>query len=167
MSSEAILNALVIGQLLGGIIFAVVFGGRCERIGAAICFGSAVLSLASQVFGLALANEAYPVLTFLVIDLGTSVAFGVLAWKHPDKLWPGVAGVAQFLVFTFSASRLVNFPLDDVLLAHAINLSSFAVKLTLVAGTWQARWGKPKVDEWDEFAATLAALPPVAPPART
>jgi hypothetical protein len=101
------------------------------------------------------------------LDLLTALGFAALALRYPAKLWPGVAACAQYFVFTFSFSKLVNFPLDDVLLAHCSTISSINVSGALVAGTWMARWGRRRPDEWEQFAATVASLPPVPPlPAR-
>lgn len=164
MSFSILLNLLVIGALVITVAFTAVFGRRCERIGAAIYGGGIGLVFVSQLVGKLLFSNTYPSAVLVLGDLLTCLGFVALAAAYPAKLWPGAAAVAQYFVFVFSLSQLVEFPLSDAMLAHASNLSSLGVKITLIAGTCAARWAKPRRDEWEELAASLAALPPPTAP---
>ena len=123
------------------VLFAWVFGSRVERIGGTIfAVNVAANFLLSGAFG-------QGPLVVMACDLAAAIAFGVLAVRAPDKLWPGIAGVGQTLVVMFSATRLLDYPLSAGAYSIAVNLAGITVELALVAGTCRARWGsKPAQD---------------------
>lgn len=96
---------------------------------------SVVLTWGGQALG-----EKAPFGAFMAIDLLTALAFGLLAFRYPEKLWPGLAGCGQFLVFTFSATRALDYPLSEGEYLHALNLSGMLVLASLGFGTWASRW---------------------------
>lgn len=151
----AVLQWTLVAGWGGCILFALAVGQRCERLGAGICLGGALLTACAQIVSLKLLNDYYPTTAFAGVYIATSVAFAALALRYPEKLWPGVAGCFQFLVCMFSVSRQVNFPLDDQALVALSNVSALGVTTTLAVGSYLARWGKPRYDEWEEFAAKL------------
>ena len=147
MDLAATLNAGVPVFSVASIIFALICGRRAERIGGALV-GTAVLSTwAAQAV-----VAKVPLAAFMTIDAGLAVGLAVLTFRYPDKLWPGLAGCAQFLVLIFSVTRLIEFPLSPTAFLAALNLSSLAVHACLAVGTWRARWSKPRPDEWDVAA---------------
>ena len=85
----------------------------------------------------------------------TAVSLGVLTFKFPEKLWPGIAGCAQLLVFVFSATRVLEFPLSEQGYLIMLNLSSLLGVGSLAVGTWATRWRKREPDAWDLAAAKL------------
>ena len=144
MLPTAVLNIIIVGVLAATLLFAVVAGGKVERVGAGILFANVVATFAVD----GLVNDA-PVSVYLLIDGSAAVAFGVLALKAPERLWPGVAGVAMTFVAVFSASRAIGYPLSGLAYLLAINLSSLLVEAALVAGAWSHRWGRRRTE--DEF----------------
>lgn len=137
---------------LGAIGGALIFGRSAERLGGIAIALAIAMTWAAQ----AVAGRA-PVQAFLLIDLTLALSLAGIAVRYPEKLWPGLAGCAQFLVFVFSATRVIRYPLTETAYLVALTLSSVAVLGCLVVGTWRACWAKPRRDEWDEFAATLAS----------
>ena len=140
-------------QILGWLGFAafvlasaagLTLGRRPERLGALICIAGAVASIGLQ----ALSPEKLPYIAALVIDLSTAVAFAWLALKHPQKLWPGAAAVAQTLLVAFSATRAIGFPLSEDEYVAAINLASLGVAIALCGGVIASRLPQPV----EEFA---------------
>ena len=120
------------------VLFAWVCGGAAERIGGAIFAVNVALNF--LLYGLL---DQGP-LVIMACDLAAAVAFGVLAVRAPDKLWPGIAGVGQTLVVMFSATRLLDYPLSPLAYMIAVNLAGITVELALVAGTWMSRWGSKR-----------------------
>lgn len=133
----AILNLLVIGVLLSTLVFVTVVGGKVERAGAAILAVNVALTFAAQ----GLLGDHAPIYVLLLLDLAAALGFGALALRNPEKLWPGVAGVAMTFVMAFSATRATGFPLSEFAYLTALNLSSLLVKVAMVAGAWNHRWG--------------------------
>lgn len=152
--SLAVIGAVLALTHVAAVLFSAIFGRIAERTGAAIYGASLALTWLVQDL---LGTE---IRLFMLIDLSTSVAFGCLATRYPSKLWPGTAACAQFLVFIFSATRAINYPLAETAYLIALNLAGLGLLASLVVGTWRARWGVPRTDEWEEFAATFASLPP-------
>lgn len=138
MDSTTLLSFTGIVSFVAAIVTAFIIGGRPERLGATVCVVGGMLSMGLQ----NLSPTELPFGAFLVIDLGMAAAFGVLAVKNPDKLWPGVAAVAQTLLMAFSASRALHFPLSETGYIAALNLSSTGVAIALLAGAWAHRWGR-------------------------
>lgn len=96
------------------------------------------------------------------IDLLSALAFAALTFRNPDRLWPGVAGCGQFLVFVFSATRALEFPLSELAYLCALNISGLTVLAALTLGTIVSRWFPPAPSEWDlaeERLATRSAQP--------
>lgn len=143
MSPEALLSWLSIAVYASAVLLALVAGGRVERAGAAICLANTLLFFAVQ----NIAGERLPYGAFLAIDVAAALALGVLALRAPERLWPGVAGVAQSMVIVFSATRALDFPLSEAAYAAALNLSSLAVGLSLAAGVVSHRWGRSAAPE--------------------
>lgn len=143
-----------------GVLFAIAYGRRCERLGAAICVAGAVLSASSQVISLRLLGDYYPTAVMAFTGLAECIAWALLTVRYSNKLWPGVAGCFQFMVMIFSISQQTNFPLPDQVMVAMINLSALGVTASLTAGTYMTRWRKPPVDQWEQYAETLASLPP-------
>ena len=137
MDSSLILIWLGLGAFLAGIVGAFAFGGRDERLGACICVVGGGLTVLIQ----ALSKEPSH-FAVLAVDLGMAIAFGLLAVRTPDKLWPGVAAVAQTLLMAFSASRALHFPLSEAGYIAALNLSSTGVAIALLSGAWAHRRGR-------------------------
>ena len=132
--SAILVNLLIVGLVFATIAFTSVFGGRAERIGAAIYGSNVGLTWLAQV----VAPDAWSLYVFLTLDLSAGAFFGVLAVRYPDRVWPGVAGVAQSLLVAFTATRAIGFPLSPLAYVAAINISSFVVKASLVGGAWNA-----------------------------
>ena len=134
------------------IAFAIVLGGRAEKLGGGLVL-SAILStwIAQALWGMA------PLYAFLPIDFAAACGFGILTARFPDKLWPGLAGCAQLLVFVFSATRAIDFPLSETAYLIMLNVSGFGVALALAGGTAVNRWHKPAPSQWDIAAEKLAA----------
>lgn len=143
MTSVSILSLVIIGLGLSALLFAAVFGGRAERSGAALLAGNIALTWIAQ----ASAGQA-PLLAFLAIDLVTAAGFGYLTFKNPEKLWPGVCGCAQLLIFVFSATRAIDFPMSEQAYLFMLSLSSLLCVGALAAGTWATRWRKSDDQEW-------------------
>jgi hypothetical protein len=142
-------NALLIFALCA-IVFAFVSGGAAERWGAATILACNLLSWLSQAaFGSA------PLTAFLLIDLTLVAGLGVITFRYPDKLWPGLAACAQTLVLAFSATRALHFPLSEVAYLTMLNVSSLVVALALAGGTWSSRWYRKPHDEWEEAAVRM------------
>jgi hypothetical protein len=140
---EAVLNLIVVGMVAFTLLFTVVIGGRVERTGAGIMFANVS---ATAVAGALMGVDPSPVV-FMVIDICTALAFGALALRNPEKLWPGVAGVAMTFVMVFSATRAIGFPLSPFAYMAALNLSGLLLQGTLIAGACAHRWGrKPAAD---------------------
>ena len=136
----------MLAVLICTLVFALAAGGPVERLGAAIAFANVALAMvARQLFG----SDA-PIYPFLILDVLTALAFGVLAVRNPEKLWPGVAGVAMTFVMVFSATRAVGFPLSEFAYTTALNLSGLLVQASLAVGTWAHRWGRKR--DFDEIA---------------
>ena len=150
MSPEAILSWFSLAIFGLAVVFAIVAGGRAERIGGAIGAANFLLTVLAQ----GLTGAELPYITLLLIDLAAALAFGALALRFPEKLWPGVAGVAQTMVIVFSATRALDFPLSEEAYAAALNLSSLGVAGSLVAGSFMARW--PRMPLGSEAAAATA-----------
>jgi hypothetical protein len=128
--------ALGIAALLCSILviaYALFRGGKVERLGAGVCGGFMLLTWVAQI------SLDAPLYSFLMIDTAMAGAFGVLAVRNPEKLWPGVAGVGQTVVVVFSATRALSFPMSEVAYLVALNLSGLVVAGALGAGTWAAR----------------------------
>lgn len=149
---EAWLNAALFGLVLLTVGAGLTLGGRPEKLGAA-AFGIATVST----WGVQGLGDLAPVHTFMAIDFSLSLAFGVIALRHPAKLWPGVAGCFQFLVFVFSATRAIDYPLSQFAYIAALSLCGIGVMLTLLLGTLVARYGKARTDEWETFAASFSS----------
>ena len=134
MSSADLLSNIVGLVLLGALLFSLVVGGRTEHLGVAI--------FVANVVGCQIARAAgAPVLVLGTVDVATAAAYGVLALRNPEKLWPGVAGVATTFVMVFSATRAIGFPLSEIAYNSALNLAGLLVQASLVAGAWSHRWG--------------------------
>lgn len=131
------LSLIVAALLLCTLLFAVWAGGKVERIGAAIAFANVAVAQAV----LTILPDA-PMQVFVALDVSTAIGFGVLAVRNPDKLWPGVAGVAMTFVMVFSATRAIGYPLSEAAFTSALNLSGLLVQAALVAGAWSHRWGR-------------------------
>jgi hypothetical protein len=143
LSIAVFLSFLSIGMFLLSVLLALALGRSAERMGALVCAGGGVLTLVAQ----GVAVGGLPYLAFLSIDCSMAIAFGVLALRFPEKLWPGVAGVAQTLVVTFSATRALHFPLSEAAYTAALNLSSLAVGLSLAGGTIASRWSRRRTED--------------------
>ena len=148
MSLALLITWGVVLAVLCTVLFAWFAGGRTEKAGA-IIFGSNV----GSIFVLQVVFGVHAPLVTLGIDLATAFAFGALALSAPDKLWPGVAGVGQTLVVTFAANRMLDYPLNPIAYAVAVNLSGLSVEVALVAGAWMHRWGPKKTTDELEFAS--------------
>ena len=132
--------SIVVGLVLvATLLFAGVAGSKVERLGALIV-------LANVLAGILLRAAGAPLHVSWGFDLLTAMAFGALALRNPEKLWPGVAGVAMTFVMVFSATRAVGFPLSDFAHSVTMNLSGLLVQAALFAGTWSHCWGR-KADE--------------------
>lgn len=138
MPFEAVLNLIVVGMVAFTLLFTAVVGGRVERTGAAIAFANLVATTAAG----ALIGEDTSPIVYMGIDLSTALAFGALALRNPEKLWPGVAGVAMTFVMVFSATRAIGFPLSPFSYMAALNLSGLLLQGTLIAGACAHRWGR-------------------------
>jgi hypothetical protein len=159
VSYADLFNLFTFALLLSSVGLAGALGGRCEREGACLYGGLSFAILVVQAFG----TGPHLAVILVGLDFLTALGFVAIAFRYPEKLWPGVAACAQYFVFTLSFGKLVGFPLNEVLLIRASTISSVNVSAALVAGTWAARWRKAPVDPWEEYAATLARLP-AAPP---
>ena len=138
--------------------FAASLGARAERWGALVYGLSIGLAWGAQAVG-----DRTPVYAFMLIDLATCLAFGVIMLRHPDKLWPGLAAVAQLLVFVFSATRVIDFPLSETAYLVMLNVSGLAVASAIAAGTWATRWGRRAPSEWDIAAERYEAQSAASP----
>ena len=156
-----LLNLLVIILSFAPVVFAAVWGGRTERIGAAIIGSGQLLTWTAQSVAMLAptASTTIPLEAFMLIDLTMALSFGAFMLRYPDKLWPGLAGCAQFLVFVFSATRAIDFPLSERAFFVAVNLSSLGVLVALAAGTWAARWYRKPASDWDRAAVDLGLAP--------
>ena len=142
MLSEEILSFILLGVFVCVLLFAFVAGGRTEKLGVAIAVANVVIGILGRLVG----GAEMPVYFSLILDLSTAVAFGVIAVRNPEKLWPGVAGVAMTFVMVFSATRAVGFPLSETAYTAALNLSSLLVQASLFAGAWSHRWGRKRAE---------------------
>lgn len=124
--------------LLAALGLAVVIGGRVERQGAAIIVVNVVAGLVASA---ALSSDPY-VVAACSIDVATALAFGVLAVRNPDKLWPGVAGVGVTFVMVFSATKAIGFPLNETAHVAALNLAGAIVHGSLAIGAVLERRGR-------------------------
>jgi hypothetical protein len=150
LTSAALLSYSLLVLPLVSLLLASTVGGKAEKLGAAI-FGLALaLTWGAQMLG---ERASYPI--FLAIDFGAAAAAGALTIRFPDKLWPGIAGCAQFLVLTFSITRALNFPLSETAYLYALNLSGSLVWGSLLAGTWASRCYRKPVDDWEVAAERL------------
>lgn len=155
MPSNGFVNTSLVLLSLSAMLFAGVCGGKAERQGAGIWLLLTMLTWTVQgVWGVA------PTTAFMMIDCVLALSFGWIALRFPNKLWPGLAGCAQFLVLIFSVTRAVRYPLSQEAYIVMLNLSGLGVTCALIGGTWASRWWKPRRDEWEEFAVTLDELPP-------
>ena len=148
MTSVSIPSLVIIGIGLSALLFAAVFGGKAERNGATLLAGNIALTWIAQA-----SSDQAPLAAFLAIDLATAAAFGYLTFKNPEKLWPGVCGCAQLLIFVFSATRAIDFPMSEQAYLFMLSLSSLLCVGALAAGTWAARWRKPGDQDWDPTPA--------------
>lgn len=156
MTSTVLVNTSLILLSLSAMLFAGVCGGKAERQSATIWFLLTMLTWTVQAaWGVA------PISAFIVIDCLLALSFGWIALRFPDKLWPGLAGCAQFLVLIFSVTRAVRYPMSEDAYLIMLNLSGLGVTCALIGGTWASRWWKPRRDDWEEFAAALDQLPPI------
>lgn len=144
-------NIAVTGLVFSVLLFAGVYGSRCERIGATVYITGFVATWVAQV-----TLGATPVLALIVIDAAVCIGFAYLTFRYPAKLWPGIAGCAQLLVVVFSATRMLDFPLSATTFLYALNVASLAVILSLCAGTWAARWLRRAPSDWDIAAQKLS-----------
>ena len=136
------------------LVMAFAFGRRVERIGAMICVLGGLFTTAAQ----AVAAGQLPHIAFLLtVDVGMAVAFGVLALSFPEKLWPGVAAVAQTMLIVFTATRALDFPLSPGAYTAAMNLSALAVSLSLAAGVVSERWGRRRPNDSTGMVARPSA----------
>jgi hypothetical protein len=135
LASASVLYLALIGLYAAILIFASTLGGRPERIAAGIY----VANLAATWFAQA-SGDAAPFYAFMLIDFVAAVGFGWLMLKNPEKLWPGIAACAQLLVFVFSATRALEFPLSETGYLVMLNVCSLLGIGALAAGTWAARW---------------------------
>jgi len=134
LTTADLFNLAIFGALLCTLAFACVWGGRLERTGAGVVFINVVIALVAR----QLLGADGPVWVFCAIDLLTAVVFAGLALRNPERLWPGVAGVAMTFVMVFSATRAIGFPLSELAYAVALNLPGLLVQGALVSGTWSA-----------------------------
>lgn len=135
MSPELVLSWFGFASYQVAILVAFVIGGPAERAGGAIAAANVLLTTMAQL----LAPDQLPYFAFLAIDLLAAAAFGVLALRAPEKLWPGVAGVGQTMVIVFSATRALDYPLSELAYEAALNLSCVTVGLALAIGAVLAR----------------------------
>ena len=68
MSYALVLNLLVVGLIVGTVGFAAIWGGRAERIGAAIYGLGATISLSADAVSLSLLGHTYPLAAFTQND---------------------------------------------------------------------------------------------------
>lgn len=143
--TSAITFAVFVILLHGAALaFTAICGGKAERFGAALLVFNLGLTWTAQASG-----DAAPFYAFMLIDLLTAAGFAWLIVKNPNKLWPGLAGCAQFLIFVFSVTRAIEFPLSEVGYLVMLNLCSLLALSALAAGAWAARWGRAKPSAWD------------------
>ena len=147
MAFSAVLGLAVLVFTLGATLFALIVGGRVERLGAGLYAVGVLCTWSAQLF-----IAQAPFVAFLVIDTATALLLGVLAVRNPEKLWPGVAGVGQTLVVVFSATRALQFPMSETAYIIALNLSALLVVLPMGFAAWLHRWGRKP----DEAEAELA-----------
>ena len=138
------LSTIIGLMMLATLIFGVIAGGRVERIGVAILAANIAAGLILRgVFGV---GPSVPLVSFA--DALTALGYGVLAIRNPERLWPGVAGVAMTFVTVFSVTRATGFPLTGAAYDAALNLSGLLVQVSLFTGTCVHRWGrKPAADD--------------------
>lgn len=148
MPSLAILNLVLAALTVFAVAFPLIVGGRLERAGAAVFGLGTALTWGVQF----LVGSQAPVSAFMVIDFGMALAFAAILFVDREKLWPGAAACAQLLVFVFSASRTINFPLSDLALLMMLNVSGVGVILSLVVGAAAHRWGPKDAYEAAAFA---------------
>ena len=150
MATETLLNIAVVGLLSFTILFTFLIGGRLEKYGAAIFALGTIGTWTVQTT----ANSQFSLVGFMLVDFTQAAAFASLIVLDKRKLWPGAATCAQLLVFVFSATRAVNFPLSDFALLIMLNVCAVAVELTLILGACAHRWNWGRADDVDfEFAA--------------
>jgi hypothetical protein len=138
------INLIVVSSFALVILLASILGRKPERIGAGILGVGLLFTLGAQ----ALAGGS-PLFAFMVIDFLMALGLAVLTFRYPEKLWPGLAGCAQLLVFVFSATRAIDFPMSETTYLAALNLSCLGVTTALAGGTWAARWYRSPPSEWD------------------
>lgn len=151
-----LIPTVIVALTFVALAFTAIVGKRAERTAAALYLLNVALTWTAQ--GL---TEHPPFFAYMLIDFAMATAFAALALRYQEKLWPGVAGCAQFFVFIFSVTHVIDFPLSEDAHIVAVNLSCLIVIGAMTAGAWQARWGKPRIDPWEEYATTLSALPPL------
>ena len=155
--NSVLLNVAVIGVSLAPVAFALVCGRKAERLGAVVIGSGQVLTWGAQSAFQASAAQV-PLTAFMAIDLSLALALGLIAFRYPDKLWPDLAACAQLLVFVFSVTRAIDFPLSPTAFIVAVNASSFMALVALCFGTWAARWCREPISEWDCAGPNLQPL---------
>jgi hypothetical protein len=133
------------------IAFALAFGAKAERLGGVIFLVSTAATWTIQALG-----DWAPLPLLMGVDVATVACFTWLTFRYPDKLWPGLTACAQLLMVTFSATRVLDFPLSMTGYLIALNLSALLGFVFLAYGTWASRWGKRLVDEWGDSAHNAA-----------
>jgi hypothetical protein len=112
--------------------FAGWFGGRDERIGAALMFAASISTTA-----LVVALGSYGGNSVLAIDLAMLAALTALALRS-DRYWPlAAAGFHCVGVATHAALR-ADTAIESLAYAHALGLWSYLTLCALAAGTWEA-----------------------------
>jgi hypothetical protein len=134
LSLVPIFNLLVILLYVCTMIGAATFGRKAERLAAALLTANMALTWAAQASG-----DRAPFFAFMAIDLLTAAGLAYIMVKNPDKLWPGVSACAQLLIFVFSATRAIEFPLSEQSYLVMLNFCSLLCIGALAAGTWAAR----------------------------
>lgn len=124
--------------MLFGCTFALVVGGKIERVGAVTYLLCWFLSTLSRVV---FKYEIIGALSVLALDIILLLTFAALVWKAPRE-WPVWACAFQALILASQLLFLTNF--DPTLSAYftIVNVSSLGIIVALVVGSfiaWQER----------------------------
>ena len=133
MSME-LLQQLAFALSVVAVLLCGAFGGRPERVGAAIVVVATGVTWIAQ-----FSFDRTPELAFLLIDLATGLAFAVLLFRT-RLLWPGVAACAQLLLTAFNATRFLDFPLSESSYIMVLQLSGVILSAALLYGVWERRF---------------------------
>jgi hypothetical protein len=142
MQTNLILALLFDAVLLSVCGFAVRYGGRPERLGAAINLIAAGLTISLRYMGIASGAPAEAVI--LLIDFSVVAAFYWLAIKT-CRFWPIWAfGFALANIFTSAAGRMMP---DAPLFAYHTGMGIFAYLALAALGTGTAKLPRSASDE--------------------